>query len=174
MRRILIALALFGGCAAVPAATYTFTVTSTLAFPSANPSTTPLIPGNAPVVAQILVTNPSKQTFRIMVQAQGANLSSGTDTIPVGNLTWTATATYMTTCSKPPCNVQGTPSIAATSGTQTLTTSPVNSATGNDGQATTATDTYTGTITHNFNLANSWFYTTGSYTQSLLFTFASP
>jgi hypothetical protein len=177
MKRSILALLLFAATTvAQAAASYTFTVTATLNFPSANPNTTSSISGTAPVVAQIVIVDPQRENFRIMVQANGANLTSGTDTIAVGNITWTATAAFTTACpsAPPPCNVQNAASITATAGTQTLTTSVVNSATGNDGRQNTTTDTYTGTVTHNFFLANSWFYTTGSYTQSLLFTFASP
>ena len=178
MKRSILALLLFAATTvAQAAASYTFTVTATLNFPSANPNTTPSISGTAPVVAQIVIVDPNRENFRIMVQANGANLTSGTDTIAVGNITWTATAAFTTACPvppPPPCNVQNAASITATAGTQTLTTSAVNSATGFDGRQTSATDTYTGTVTHNFFLANSWLYTTGSYTQSLLFTFASP
>jgi hypothetical protein len=175
MKRSILALLLFAATTvAQAAASYTFTVTATLNFPSANPNTTPSISGTAPVVAQIVIVNPNRENFRIMVQANGANLTSGADTIAVGNITWTAAAAFTTACPNPPCTVQNAPSITATAGTQTVTTTTVNSATGFDGRQTTATDTYTGTVTHNFFLANSWLYTTGSYTQSLLFTFSSP
>ena len=177
MKRSILALLLFSAAAvAQAAASYTFTVTATLTFPSANPNTTPSIPGTAPVVAQIVIVNPNREAFRIMVQANGANLTSGADTIAVGNITWTASAAFTTACpsAPPPCTVLDAASITATAGTQTLTTSAVNSATGFDGRQTSGSDTYTGTVTHNFFLANSWFYTTGSYTQSMLFTFSSP
>jgi hypothetical protein len=172
-RSILALLLLAAATVAQAAASYTFTVTATLNFPSANPNTTPSISGTAPVVAQIVIVNPNRENFRIMVQANGPNLTSGADTIAVGNITWTAAAAFTFNCPNP-CNLQNAQSITATAGTQTLTTAAVVSATGNDGRRTTAIDTYTGTVTHNFFLANSWFYTTGSYTQSLLFTFASP
>jgi hypothetical protein len=175
MKRPILVLLLFAAAAfAQAAASYTFTVTANLAFPSANPNTTPSISGSAPVVAQVVIVNPNRENFRIQVQANGANLTSGTDTIPVGNITWTATASFTTACPNPPCTVQNAPSITATAGTQTLTTAAVDSAAGFDGRQTTATDTYTGTVTHNFFLANSWLYTTGSYTQTLTFTFAQP
>jgi hypothetical protein len=176
MKRLLLGLLFFSACAALEAAaSYTFSVTAGLNFPSANPDLVPLVPGDAPVVATILIVNPNRENFRIMLQAQGANLTSAAgDNIAVGNLTWTATATFTLGCPNPPCNIVNPASIAATSGTQTVTTSAVNSATGFDGRTSTGTDTYTGTVTHSFNLANSWLYTTGTYSQTLLFTFASP
>jgi len=166
MKRLLLGLLFFSGAAALEAAaSYTFSVTAGLNFQSANPDLVPLVPGDAPVVATIV----------IMLQAQGANLTSAAgDNIAVGNLTWTATATFTLGCPHPPCNIQNAESITATSGTQTVTTSAVNSATGYDGKASTNSDTYTGTVTHSFNFANSWLYTTGTYSQTLLFTFASP
>lgn len=152
------------------AASYTFTVTSTLSFPSANPTTTPTIAGSAPVIATILIVNPNRENFTISVQSLGANLvSAAGDTIAVNNVTWSAIATFTTT-GPPPTSP---PSISATPGIQTLTTLPVVSATGFDGRAAGTTDTYTGTVTHSFFFSNSWFYSTGVYTQTLLFTFAT-
>jgi hypothetical protein len=176
MKRLLLALLFFSGGAALEAAnSYTFSVTAGLNFASANPDLVPLVSGDAPVVATIVIVNPNRENFRIMLQAQGANLTSAAgDNIAVGNLTWTAAATFTLGCPAPPCNIQNLESITATSGTQTVTTSAVNSATGFDGKASTNSDTYTGTVTHNFNFANSWLYTTGTYSQTLLFTFASP
>ena len=176
MRRnvVLAALVLAGVLAdrsAEAANSFTFTVTPTLAFPGANPTTQPTIPGSAPVVATITIRNPNHENFTISVMALGATLASaGGDTIPVGNVTWTATASFVVSGG----NAQGqAASITATSGTQTLSTTAVNSATGHDGRRTSNTDTYIGTVTHLFFLANSWLYSTGSYTQTIRFTFTT-
>src|SRR5207249_11296871 len=131
-----------------------------LTFPSANPNTTPVVAGSAPVTATILITNPNKENVTLTVQANGANLVSGAgDTIAVGNVTWNASsATWVH--SRPP-STQAT--WNAEQGPQTVTTSPVTVITGQDGKANSATDTVTGTVTHDFTFQNSWSYSTGSY-----------
>jgi hypothetical protein len=156
--------------AAAPAAalnSITLTVTAALAFASANPNTTPVISGTAPVTATILIVNPNRETITLSVQADGANLISAVgDTIAVGNVTWDAVSAAWVH-SQPPQN-QGT--WAADNGPRALTTSAVTVITGNDGRAKTITDTVTGTVTHNFTFQNSWLYSTGSYSQTLTWT----
>ena len=176
MRRLaLLTAVLLGGVLTArsgeAANSFTFTVTPTLSFPSANPTTQPSIQGSAPVVATITIVNPNHENFTISVMALGATLASaGGDTIPVGNIPWTATASFVASGG----NAQGqAASITATSGTQTLSTTAVNSATGHDGRRTSNTDTYIGTVNHTFFLANSWLYSTGSYTQTIRFTFTT-
>jgi len=144
-----------------------FTVTSTLTFPSANPNTTPVVTGSAPVTATIVITNPKREAVTLTVQANGANLVSGAgDTIAVGNVTWNASsATWVH--SRPP-QVQAT--WNAELGPQALTTAPVTVITGDDGQAKSVTDTVTGTVTHDFTFQNSWLYSTGSYVQTITWT----
>jgi len=144
----------------------TFTITATLTFPSANPNTTPIINGTAPVTATIFIVNPNRESVTLMVQANGPDLVSGTDTIPVGNVIWNVTsATWVH--SHPPRNAAF---WNAEQGPQPLTTSPVTVITGNDGRANTNSDTVTGTVIHAFTLQNSWVYSTGTYTQTLLWT----
>jgi hypothetical protein len=144
----------------------TFTITATLTFPSANPNTTPIINGTAPVTATIFIVNPRRESITLMVQANGPNLVSGTDTIPVGNVVWNVTsATWVH--SRPPTNAAY---WNPEQGPQPLTTSPVTIITGNDGRAPSGVDTVTGTVIHAFTLQNSWLYSTGSYTQTLLWT----
>ena len=167
MKKSLAALCLFA--AAIPAAalnSMTLSVTGALLFPSANPNTTPVVAGAAPVTATIFIVNPQRESITLTVQADGANLVSGGDTIPVGNITWDAvSATWVH--SIPPRNAA---TWGADAGPRALTTGAVTVITGNDGRANTTTDTVTGTVTHNFTFQNSWLYTTGSYTQTLTWT----
>jgi hypothetical protein len=145
----------------------TLSVSATLTFPSANPSTTPVVPGSSPVTATIFIVNPNKEAITLTVQANGANLTSGAgDSIAVGNVTWNATsATWVH--SRPP-TFQAT--WNAEQGPKPLTTVGVTVITGDDGRAKTATDTVTGTITHDFTFQNSWLYSTGAYKQTLTWT----
>jgi len=145
----------------------TLSVTATLTFPSANPSTTPVVSGSAPVTATIFIVNPQREAITLTVQANGPNLTSGAgDTIAVGNVTWNCTsATWVH--SIPPRN-QAT--WNAELGPKALTTTAATVITGNDGRATTTTDTVTGTVVHSFTFQNSWLYSTGSYTQTITWT----
>jgi hypothetical protein len=157
-------------CAASQAAalnSLTFSVTATLTFPSANPTTTPIVSGASPVTATILIVNPTQESITLTVQADGASLISGAgDTIGVGNVTWDATsATWVH--SRPPQN-QAT--WNPEQGPKALTTGAVTVITGNDGRAKTTTDTVTGTVVHNFTFQNSWLYSTGAYTQTITWT----
>ena len=168
MKKVLLTIAVLA--AAAPAAalnSITLTVTAALAFPSANPNTTPVIPGAAAVTATIFIVNPNRESITLAVQANGSNLvSGGGNTIPVGNVTWDAvSATWVH--SIPPRNAA---TWGADTGPKVLTTSPVTVITGNDGRANTTTDTVTGTVTHNFTFQNSWLYSTGSYSQTLTWT----
>jgi hypothetical protein len=168
MKKVFLTIAVLA--AAAPAAalgSITLTVTAALAFPSANPNTTPTIPGTAPVTATIFVVNPNRETITLSVQANGANLvSAAGDAIAVGNVTWDAVSAAWVH-SRPPQN-QAT--WGADSGPRAVTTSAVTVITGNDGRATSTTDTVTGTVTHNFTFQNSWLYSTGSYSQTLTWT----
>ncbi|HEY6147240.1 MAG TPA: hypothetical protein VIZ69_06060, partial [Thermoanaerobaculia bacterium] len=153
MKNLLAALCLLA--AAVPAAalnSMTLSVTGALVFPSANPNTTPVIAGSAPVTATIFIVNPNRESITLTVQADGSDLiSAAGNTIPVGNVAWDAvSATWVH--SIPPRN---TATWGADNGPKTLTTSAVTVITGNDGRANTTTDTVTGTVTHNFTFQNS-------------------
>ena len=155
---------------AVPAAalnSMTLSVTGALGFPSANPNTTPVVAGTAPVTATIFIVNPNRETVTLTVQADGPNLVSASgSTIPVGNVTWDAvSATWVH--SQPP---QNTATWGGDNGPQAVTTTAATVITGNDGRAKTTTDTVTGTVTNNFTFQNSWSYSTGSYTQTLTWT----
>ena len=168
MKKIAVALVLL--CAASSGLGFTlttFSVTSTLTFPSANPNTTPVVSGSVPVTATILITNPSNDNVTLTVRANGADLISGAgDTIAVGKVTWDVSSAIWVH-SRPPTN-PGT--WNAGQGPKALTTSDVTVITGSDGKAKSAVDTVTGTVTHNFTFQNSWLYSTGSYTQTLTWT----
>jgi hypothetical protein len=168
VKNFFVALCLLAAAApAVALNSMTLSVTGALAFPSANPNTTPVVTGSAPVTATIFIVNPNRESITLTVQADGADLvSAAGNTIPVGNVTWDAvSATWVH--SLPPRN---TATWGADNGPRTVTTSPVTVITGNDGRANTTTDTVTGTVTHNFTFQNSWLYSTGSYTQTLTWT----
>jgi hypothetical protein len=167
-RNVLLSLGFLA--AAAPAAalnSITLSVTGALAFPSANPNTTPVVAGTAAVTATIFIVNPNRESITLAVQANGATLASGAgDTIPVGNVTWDAvSATWVH--SQPP---QNNATWGADNGPQAVTTAAATVITGNDGRAKSATDTVTGTVTNNFTFQNSWSYSTGSYTQTLTWT----
>ena len=168
MKKTLLSLCLLA--AAAPAAalnSITLSVTGALAFPSANPNTTPVIPGTASVTATIFIVNPNRESITLTVQANGANLvSAAGSTIPIGNVTWDAVSAAWVH-SIPPRNAA---TWGADNGPQAVTTSAVTVISGNDGRAMSNSDTVTGTVTHNFTFQNSWSYSTGSYTQTLTWT----
>lgn len=158
---------LFAAASASALSSITFSVTSSLTFPSANPNTIPVVSGAAPVTATIFIVNPQRETVTLTVQANGANLTSAAgSTIPVGNVTWDGVAASWVH-SLPPKN---TATWGTDNGPRAITTSAVTVISGNDGRAATNSDTVTGTVTHNFTFANSWLYSTGSYTQTLTWT----
>jgi hypothetical protein len=137
---------------AAPAAraqTLTLTIApSTIAFANADPDTTPSI--DAP---SITVTYRVRQNgggnWRITLLA-GGDLTAGSATIPITNVTWTATPA-------PPFQ-DGTMSRTLA---QTLA-----SGTGNVQNSTTATVV--------FRLANAWTHNAGTYSASIVFTLTAP
>ena len=147
-------------------ASITFTVDATVSFPSANPNTTPVISGSGPVTATIFIVNPQREDITLTVQASGPSLVSGSDTIAIGNVGWNVgSATWVH--SIPPKTMAF---WNAGNGPRALSTSPITVITGNDGRAQTTTDTVTGTVTNLFTFQNSWLYSTGTYTQAILWT----
>jgi hypothetical protein len=168
MKNALLALSLlFAAANASALSSITFSVTSALSFPSANPNTTPVVSGAAPVTATIFIVNPQRETITLTVQANGANLTTAAGSaIPVGNVTWDGVAASWVH-SLPPKKAA---TWNADNGPRAITTSAVTVISGDDGKAATNSDTVTGTITHNFTFANSWLYSTGSYSQTLTWT----
>lgn len=136
----------------VPAAgaqTLSLTISpSTISFANADPDVTPSIAAPA-ITVTYRVRNNATGSWRITLLASN-DLTAGTATIGVNNVTWTASPT-------PPFQA----------GTLSRTLARVlASGTGN-------VYTYsTGTVV--FRLANSWTYNVGSYSSSVVFTLTAP
>ncbi|HEY6929280.1 MAG TPA: hypothetical protein VJA66_06355 [Thermoanaerobaculia bacterium] len=155
-----------GTHAARALASITLSVSANVSFPSANPNTTPVINGTGPVTATIFIVNPQREDITLTVQANGPTLVSGTDSIAIGNVGWNV-GSAIWVHSIPPKNMAfWNPG----NGPRALSTSPVTVITGNDGRAMTNADTVTGTVTNLFTFQNSWLYSTGTYTQTILWT----
>jgi hypothetical protein len=119
----------------------------TINFPDANPDITPSISAmENPLMVTALAQTGNKKTVLLTVQAQGG-LISGSDSIPITNLRWTATGQGF---------VPGTMSRtnAVTAGTWV------------------GPGEHTGTFS--FFLANSWQYAQGNYHSSVIYTLTIP
>jgi hypothetical protein len=133
---------------ATVAALAKLTVSSaTLTFPDADPDTTPSIAANegALTISARGRTN-AASSITLTLMASGP-LTSGTDTIAINNITWTASGTGY---------VPGTMSSATAQSVGTWAGS----------------GSYGGTMT--FALANSWAYRTGNYSASATYTLTAP
>ncbi len=119
---------------------------STITFSAADPDTTPTITAPS-VTVEYEVEDNGSNNWRITLLA-GGDLTTGSATIAITNVTWTATPA-------PPFQA-GTLSKTVA---QTLA-----SGTGIPNQ--------TGTVV--FRLANSWTYNVGTYTASVVFTLSAP
>jgi hypothetical protein len=129
------------------ASTAKLTLTPTaISFPDSDPNTVPSIPANSAVTASVNAKTNAGMTITLSVLAQG-DLVSGSNTIPINNITWTATGTGFI------------------SGTMNKTTSQL------AGQWTTSVNS---TGTFSYRLANSWSYATGNYTQTVTYTLTAP
>jgi hypothetical protein len=116
-------------------------------FRNADPDALPSIPANEnPVQVTANVTTGNNKTVTLKALAQG-DLVSGSDTIPISNVTWTTSSSGFS---------GGTMSRSAAQ--------PVGQWKG--------PGTYTGTVS--FFLNNSWSYATGNYTQRVTFTLTAP
>ncbi|HWP34106.1 MAG TPA: hypothetical protein VNM66_00775 [Thermodesulfobacteriota bacterium] len=149
--------------AAAPAATATqnLTIGATVAaratltlgatainFPDADPDAVPSIPATEnPVSVTARVRTASTNTPTLTVLASG-DLTSGTDTIPISNVSWTA---------------GGAPFI---NGTMSATTA----------QSAASFPAGSGQYSSSFSyfLVNSWSYNVGSYTASVTYTLTAP
>lgn len=118
-----------------------------IVFPSADPDVSPTIAA-APVVVGIRIRQ-SLGPWQLTVLANG-DLMSGSDTVDITSVTWTATPV-------PPFQ----------NGTVSRTVAQ-RMASG----AGTVNPTQNGSVT--FRLANSWNYNAGTYTQTLVFTLSAP
>jgi hypothetical protein len=120
---------------------------TTLAFPDADPDTTPDIPASGgPIVISAKVRTTIGSTVTLAVQAAN-DLKSGLDTILATQLRWTATGTGF---------VAGTMSKTAPQAVGSWTSSG----------SWTGSQAYT--------LLNSWTYATGTYSTTLTYTLSAP
>lgn len=120
---------------------------TTLAFPDADPDSTPNVPasgGPLTITAKARTTVGSTVTLAVVATA---DLRSGLDVIPVTQMRWTST---------------GTGFVA---GTMSRTSAQVVASWVGSG-AWTGTQSYT--------LANSWTYATGTYSATLTYTLTAP
>jgi hypothetical protein len=122
--------------------------TAVITFPGSDPDTVPLVSA-APVQITYRVRQNNKANWSLTVLAAG-DLISGPARIDISNVTWVAT-----------------PSPPFQNGALSKTVAQrVASGNGNVNPDTI------GSIT--FRLANSWTYSTGTYTQTILFTLSAP
>jgi len=119
---------------------------ATVSFPSSDPDTVPQIAA-APIRVSYIAQGSPDNPWTITVRAEG-NLVSGAATIPISNISWTATPT--------PNFRDGTLSTVA----QTLATGPG------------LLNVNRGDVT--FRFVNSWTHPVGTYTQTITFTLSSP
>ncbi|MBZ5537418.1 MAG: hypothetical protein LAO31_15795 [Acidobacteriia bacterium] len=142
------------------AATQTLTINATVAaraeltlapttinFADASPATSPNITANTPVTVTANVRTAKASTATLMALA-GTDLTSGTDTIPITAVTWTASALPFIAGTMSHTSAQSGATFSAGSGS------------------------YSGTYT--FTLANSWSYNTGSYVATVTYTLTAP
>jgi hypothetical protein len=121
---------------------------ATITFAAADPDTTPGIAAPT-VTVSYRVRNNATGSWRISLLA-GGDLTAGAATIPITNVTWTASPT---------------PQFQA--GTLSRTVAQMlASGSGN------VLNTTTGTVV--FRLANSWTYNVGTYSTSVVFTLTAP
>lgn len=119
-----------------------------ITFPSSDPDAVPVVAA-APVQVTYRVRQNNFAPWSLTVLA-GGDLISGPSTVDISNVSWVAT-----------------PAPPFQNGTLSKTVAQrVASGTGN------VNPTDTGSIT--FRLANSWTYSTGTYTQTVLFTLSTP
>lgn len=122
------------------------TVSGDISFPDSDPDVVTSIPASAAVSVQARARVAPTQGLVVTVAADDTHIDETTDTIPVSNLTWTATGT----------NFIG--------GTMSNTASNVAAWSGPTNQ----------TGTQNYVLANSWAYAPGTHTVTLTYTLATP
>ena len=118
---------------------------TTINFPDANPTTTPIIPADSTVAVTARVRTTGTPTLRVLANG---DLTSGGDTIGADQVSWTAAPV---------------PFVAGTMNTSTA-----------QDAATFAVGSgqYSGTYT--FSLVNAWSYAVGSYTTTATYTLTAP
>ena len=118
----------------------------TINFADADPDTVPSIAATENAVSVTAKVRTGSASTATLTHVGPANLVSGSDNIPIGNVTWTATGAGF---------VPGTMNTVAQS---------AGSWTGSGNRAGT----------FSYFLANSWDYATGSYTASTTYTLTAP
>ena len=116
---------------------------SNLTFANSNPTTTPSIPANENGITVTVNGRTSVAGSVILTVLAGGDLTSGAQTIPIGNVTWTAAGTGFQ------------------AGTLSKTTAGI-------AASFVGSGTHSGTL--NFFLANSYAYVTGTYTATITYT----
>jgi hypothetical protein len=127
-------------------ATLTINMTS-ITFPSENPGAVPVVPANenpVAVTASVQIDDASTATLTALA---GGDLVSGSDTIAINTVSWTATGGGLL----PGIMNKVTPVLAG---------------------SWTQSGTYNGSFL--FYLANSWSYATGNYSQTVTYTVTAP
>ncbi len=118
-----------------------------ITFPSSDPDTVPVISGTPVQITYRIRQNSGPWSMTVLA---GGDLIAGPATVDISNVTWIAT-----------------PSPPFQNGTLNKTVAQrVASGVGNVNNLTT------GSLT--FRLANAWTYSTGNYTQTVLFTLSAP
>jgi hypothetical protein len=120
---------------------------STINFANANPDTTPLISNTEGSVSVLVKVRTGVASSVTLTHQAAGPLTSGGNTIPINNVSWTSTGTGF---------VPGTMSSA----------SPVSAG------AWTGSGVRSGTF--NYTLVNSWNYAVGSYTVTSTYTLTAP
>ncbi len=121
--------------------------TTTIGFPDADPGTVSSIPATQNAVSVTAsVRSGSSSVSTLQVQAAG-DLTSGSDTIPISNVTWTATGAGF---------VPGT----------------MNKATAQTAGSWTGPGQRSGSFS--YFMANSWNYATGNYSVTVTYTLSAP
>jgi hypothetical protein len=133
--------------ATVSAAASLTVSTGTLTFPNSNPETVPSIGPTEGVVSITAKARTSAGSPVTLTLNAAADLKSGSDTIAISNITWTASGAGF---------APGTMAV--------LTEVTVASWTGSGNRSGSQT----------FAMANSWDYATGSYTTTATYTLTAP
>jgi hypothetical protein len=116
-----------------------------VSFADADPDVTPILPASADVTVDVKSRTTTNGAVTLTVQS-GTNLTSGSDSIAIANLTWTAAGT----------------GFAA----GTMATSAVSLGAWTGGGTQSGTQSYL--------LANSWNYKTGTYGATITYTLTAP
>ena len=118
-----------------------------ITFPAADPDTMPVISAAPVQISYRIRQNTGPWTLTVLA---GGDLNSGSSTVDISNVTWTAT-----------------PAPPFQNGTLSKTIAQ-RLASGNGNVVPAATASIT------FRVANSWTYTAGTYTQTVIFTLTAP